>query len=220
MKRFLLFTLVIGLFAVQADAGMWKLDRDTALTLDQYKVDPKGSSDIIGTLTIYDGYDPLYGTTMSGQVGFEGGKEYDDDGDWVITAIVFGDVSLTDTATYDGITSYFQNDNDNYYKVQLFFNIGGSLDSDGYISGGTTYSSSIEQLVGAGGSTYLTVDYSGLDIDDIDYIGFKVIAEITGGTDYPSQGDSFHISLVPVPGAILLGMLGLGVAGIKLRKFA
>ena len=31
MKRILLFTLVIGLFAVQANADMWEVDRNTAL---------------------------------------------------------------------------------------------------------------------------------------------------------------------------------------------
>jgi len=33
-------------------------------------------------------------------------------------------------------------------------------------------------------------------------------------------GGSIDITVVPVPGAILLGILGLSVAGIKLRKFA
>lgn len=39
-----------------------------------------------------------------------------------------------------------------------------------------------------------------------------------GGTVYSSVSARFE--LVPVPGAVLLGMLGLSVAGLKLRKFA
>jgi hypothetical protein len=31
--------------------------------------------------------------------------------------------------------------------------------------------------------------------------------------------DDFTFNPVPVPAAVLLGMLGLGVAGLKLRKF-
>jgi len=46
-----------------------------------------------------------------------------------------------------------------------------------------------------------------------------------GGTGMPPGNYDYTITLtgaqyVPVPGAVLLGILGLGLAGIKLRKFA
>jgi len=37
-------------------------------------------------------------------------------------------------------------------------------------------------------------------------------------TNYPGGDLAFKVTLVPVPGAVLLGMLGLSVAGVKLRK--
>jgi len=40
----------------------------------------------------------------------------------------------------------------------------------------------------------------------------------SGGTVYSSVSARFEV--VPVPGAVLLGMLGLSAAGLKLRKFA
>jgi hypothetical protein len=42
----------------------------------------------------------------------------------------------------------------------------------------------------------------------------------TPGTALTSRGGSIDVSVVPVPAAVLLGVLGLGVAGLKLRKFA
>jgi hypothetical protein len=38
--------------------------------------------------------------------------------------------------------------------------------------------------------------------------------------DFSDSTGSIDAIVVPVPGAILLGLLGLGVAGIKMRKFA
>lgn len=37
---------------------------------------------------------------------------------------------------------------------------------------------------------------------------------------YPSHGEWSHVTVTPVPAAVILGILGLGVAGIKLRKYA
>ena len=42
----------------------------------------------------------------------------------------------------------------------------------------------------------------------------------TTGTSTDVKGGSLDASVVPVPAAVLLGMLGLSVAGLKLRKYA
>lgn len=223
MKRFLFIILLIGLFTVQADAYLFELTKDFALQLTEYALDPTTStSDLIGTLTIYDGYDADYGP-MSGLVGFEGGVLRDQDGssatDFDVTAMVFGDISgLGLTGSSDGISSYFENDNDNLYSVQLFY-VDGSISSGGVITG-SEYNSSWVELAGYGGSAILTVDNVGMDLSTMDYLGFRVLAEINKGTGYPTQGDSFHISMTPIPTAVILGILGLGVVGIKLRKYA
>ena len=48
------------------------------------------------------------------------------------------------------------------------------------------------------------------------YEVFLTISDDDGGTGT----DSLLVTVVPVPDAVLLGILGLGAAGIKLRKFA
>jgi hypothetical protein len=62
------------------------------------------------------------------------------------------------------------------------------------------------------GHTY-TLDFLGL--------GNAVTFQIN---DFYASNDSGNLNvkiyaLVPVPGAVLIGMLGLGVAGLKLRRF-
>jgi len=56
----------------------------------------------------------------------------------------------------------------------------------------------------SGTYTLLIETWNDLDSDQSSYVGI----------------DNVALTPVPVPGAILLGMLGLGAAGLKLRKFA
>ena len=96
-----------------------------------------------------------------------------------------------------------------------------------YISGGKEYNSgAYVELAGTGGSTNLSTGapVGGLDLSTITDIGIRIqgnmIGLTPGNSDYPSNPDAFHFSVVPVPAAVLLGILGLSVAGIKLRKHA
>ena len=228
MKRVLIFTLVIGLFAVQADAAMWELDRTTALDLTNELVITGSQTN---TLSVYDGpttkvYGPgpaQYGS-MSGMVGYFGGLTSDVGsptfgGDAILEIYYDDGLSGTDPglsgAGYDGIGSYFENDNQSKWSVQLFY-----VDP----TDGGERTSAWAELAGFT-HTYLTADASGtgvLDLSDITNIGFRIQGNHMGAEylDYPSYSDDFHISAVPVPGAVLLGILGLGVVGIKLRKYA
>ena len=222
MKRILLFTLVIGLFAVQADAAMYyELDKSTALGFKTY-MNISGPPDTTGSLSIYDGpsnkvFGPggaLYGAAdMSGEVGFVASFENFDLTPWVEAKISYtGDPGLTGL-NYDGVTAYFQNDNNSRWYVQLFYKeLGAAVET----------TSSYVPLDGYGGSAYLTAAKpgGGLDLSNITDIGFYVKAYMDGVPPNPSSPDAFHVSVVPVPAAVLLGILGLGVAGLKLRKYA
>jgi hypothetical protein len=74
-----------------------------------------------------------------------------------------------------------------------------------------------------GGTEYYDIDdviaAIGLGFNDPfneDALRIGIHVQSIGGED----GNSDAFILTPVPGAVLLGVLGLGVAGVKLRKFA
>jgi len=62
-------------------------------------------------------------------------------------------------------------------------------------------------------------------VNNVEIFSGNLATEVLGYTFTGASGDIgsgsvLGVTLVPVPGAVLLAMLGFGAAGLKLRKFA
>jgi hypothetical protein len=222
MKRILLVILVVCLLAGQASAGiMYQMDATTAKDMRMLSV--SGTDD--GNL-YYVGYNPgetagdyvwgsrsKYGDTMYYAVGFTGNLADEDGGDSAIATIGLSSPSL-DAGPYTGFILPISNDNDDTWRYQAYVTVSGS---------GTTYSG--WATLTENQQTSLIVDLGGdVNFTNVTGIGFQIEWKPSLNPD-PTSGDprlsdEFHTSVVPVPAAVILGMLGLGVAGLKLRKFA
>lgn len=225
MKTKLFISLaVLCLLAVQANAGPYNLDVPTARTFTQLSpplstpgnylqlvIDKPG----LQTSTTYftnvanpwidpDGAGPeLYGEPMMYQVGFAG--HVTGYGPGVNTLFIGTQGNLTG---FDSLVIPISNDNDDLYRYtawvsydnMLTTNSGSNLD----LIGGTVGTISVALGIPASGAPIgSNVTHFGFSLDLLD----------------PSS-DDFHTSVVPLPGAVLLGILGLGAAGLKLRKYA
>jgi hypothetical protein len=223
MKRILLITLVIGLFAVQANAGPYYMDAATAAGMRQLSI----SSGDIGTL-YYVGYNPgilanrtfgtysSYGSTMFLDVGFTGNLVDDNQSDSAIARIGLinldgwgNALSLGLSGIYDSFRLPISNDNDDVWRYQAYVTVGNTTIPT-YVSGWTTL---IEDT-----QTSLLVSFGGnLDFSTVTGIGFEIEWK-------PSlndrDSDEYHTSVVPAPAAVILAILGLGAVGLKLRKYA
>ena len=113
------------------------------------------------------------------------------------------------SGTYSTYRAYVANDNDDPWQIALYVDDGS----------GPTLSS----FVTVAPNNYAWINYdlgSDIDFSTLD-LGIAVRGIFTGLPNaQPSNPDVFHVSVVPVPAAVLLGILGLGVAGLKLRKHA
>ncbi|MBN1805949.1 MAG: hypothetical protein JW837_11925 [Sedimentisphaerales bacterium] len=216
MKKSLLFALVIGLFAVQANAAMYTLTTSYALTLNDIAYSDwhaAGANSPTINPALYGGY--LGG--MQGSVGFYGHLEDLGDGD-TYADVQWGNSGSPLNLDLSGFTGYelfMANDNQSQWEVALYL-----------VAGGTEYNTTSSYVsILPGSATNVVLDFSSLgisalDLADVDDIGFYIRGNMTGGEGLPTNPDGYHISIVPVPGAILLGILGMGIAGLKLRKFA
>lgn len=212
MKRILfLSALVVGLLAGQASAAMFELDNATAQQFTSGVIlSGVGDTDTLTYGPLLTPPNPYGRPTMSGNIGFQGGLLDGVGGDTAAIAEVYGlNLGLSGSG-YDGIRTYFQNDNDDAWSFQLFY-----VETSGVEYNSGTYVS----LAPGGGWTYLTAPAASsgsLDLANIQKMGFRVSGDF--GSD--GSSDTFHVSIVPVPGAVLLGILGLGAVGLKLRKYA
>jgi hypothetical protein len=199
MKRILLLSVMVGLFAGQASAAMYELDAPTALTFTKQA----GSAGDITTLDLVTDDITVYNIPMELEVGYQGRLEDGQSGDRTAW-IKIGTTGLS-LSGYDGFTTALANDDNSRYYYQLY-----AVDTVGeQISG--------YESAGVGGVRGLSVATTG----DISEIGFYVSANFWPDDPFgPSSPDTFRVSAVPVPGAVLLGILGLTAAGVRLRRFA
>jgi hypothetical protein len=229
MKRFILICIVVGLFAGHAYASLYQMDITTASQLR----DVSWSDNQIfgGNLLKYVGLQPgdstvtpLYGAGVYGalnpmyySVGFVGDLTDNTgtssslpDGFASVLIGAAGTPALTTINSLSGSLTTFtmpiSNDNDDFWEYKLY--VVDALDQT-YETGWIPISS--------GNQLTLSVGAGGVSFSDIKDIGFGVQLNVA------SQGatsDDFHTSIVPVPAAVILGILGIGVAGFKLRKHA
>ncbi|MBN1506440.1 MAG: hypothetical protein JW955_06320 [Sedimentisphaerales bacterium] len=196
MKRFLLTILLVGLLVGQASADMVKVTDDLLKEFDTFTVTTGSGSNFAGPLTAYPSW-----PTMEGDYGWRGELDHSND---TVLIHASGDAGLS--GSYDGFAMTFYNDDDDNWSVRLYV----STTTDGTLYGAWTTISGHPYNTPPAASAMVSLG-SAFTMDSAGDIGFEMRAP---------YNDVFHISAVPLPGAILLGFLGLGVAGAKLRRFA
>jgi len=225
MKRFLLVTLVIGLLGGQANAALFEMDAATAADMRQVgsAISGTGALEYVGYNDGQNPGDEVYGPTwdaydadsMIYAVGFSGDLRDDSSSGGLVSLTIGlydGGASLGLAGDYNRFSLPIANDNDDVWQYRAYVTVNDTTTT--YSDGGSWISLDPDT------STALIVDLGLVDIDfaDVTGIGFQV--QWDRSLNEGRRGDFFSTSVVPVPGAVLLGLLGLGVAGIKLRKYA
>ena len=102
----------------------------------------------------------------------------------------------------------------------LFIETGGTEQGvvDFYLGGGSSFYTESLVAVQAGGNGVLAISYGTPMLVD------KLVFYVPSGQAYTNNSEfavaKLDVTPVPVPAAVLLGILGLSVAGVKLRKHA
>jgi len=215
MKRFLLLSMIIGLFAGQASAAMYTMDVATAAQLDAVSFSDAGNMFYIGynpgLLVDRIAYaDPSYGADMEYAVGFAGRLLITGAGQQFASVNIGLDGATPLAGTYDGFFLPLSNDDQQTWEYKLYVN-----------TTGPDFLSPTWTSLAGGTTANMVLPFGGnVNFNTLTDIGFIVqFNKATTGRG-TNDSDDFHVSVVPVPAAVLLGVLGLAVAGWKLRRFA
>ena len=229
MKRFLLFTLVIGLFAVQANAGMMLKISDginPTLTIgDNDLLNPGDIDPTVGVVTYIGSFGiwqinvtsgtskPVIGgpakanlDLLSGLVSSGGAGSLTlelTDTDYLLPAVWTNVTMISElSATTDGTIQLDQSYDPDNSEFAVTTPGNDLLLSSPSLGPGAVSDTQT-------GSALLVNPFS---------LTEKVVVTHSAVGDFTSF--DVESTVIPVPGAVLLGMLGLSVAGIKLRRFA
>lgn len=207
MKRTLLLILLTATVAGQAHATPYTLDKDIATQFRQVSVSP-GDWGVLSLVIGRDGTvyweNPIlspgvYGGPMQEEVGFVG-LLADTDHSGFASMRIGGPIA---PSLYDGFDAYVANDNNSSWEYRL------------YVSDGSTVvtGSGWTALV-PGTSAALQLSFPVMTLREA---GFEVRADYAL-PNAPGGLDAFHVSVVPVPGALALVLFGLGFCA-RFRKY-
>jgi hypothetical protein len=203
MKKIIMFFAVVVLILatgkVQADIGVW--------TFDELYTPAYGGSFVPGGYAGFEwenmGYlDPTDGFSNSGYMAGMVSEPHVAVNGAGYPAAVFDDEVFNFGGAY----------------LTGAWNDGLNIQVEGFFDGELKYSQTV--VVSSTSPKWFDFNYYGID---------RLEFSSWGGTPNPEYGtvsayhfamDNFTIVPVPVPGAVLLGILGLSAVGIKLRKFA
>jgi len=227
MKRVLLLVLVIGLLAGQASAGLYVpshaameswgvVEQDDALSpLSIFERVGGTAVWVSGPATDYNykfispGPPVVKELLFSGDVGFTATiEDSDKDGH------AFARIGGTAVGRYEGFRLYVENDDQSTWRLGLW-----ARDDGGNLYLSTTPDSSMTPYKTEGGD-WITLPFGKTLTDP--QVGFEIYQDLFLGGQYtaPSVSDTWYVSTAPLPAGILLGFLGLGAAGVGLRKLA
>jgi hypothetical protein len=128
------------------------------------------------------------------------------------------DVSpLSSTVDFGGATynylGLFWGSIDEYNQIEFLNN--GTVVTNGTWKGGDLPAPSVANGAWEGASSNLYVNFYG--VPDFDAVRFTSFDGYGGSSPYAFEFD--NLAVIPAPGALLLGLIGLGTIRLKLRKF-
>lgn len=200
---------------VSAMADPYEMDVATAAQLDAQSWSDAGNMFYIGynpgALADRIAYtDPSYGADMEYAVGFAGRLLISGTGGQFASANIGLGPNVSLAGTYDSFVLPISNDNQQTWEFKLYVN-----------TTGADYLSSSWTSLAGGNQATLSLDFGGgVDFATLEDIGFIIQFNKATTGEGTNWSDDFHASVVPVPGAVLLGILGLSIVGVKLRKYA